>query len=57
MGLINWSIQNEVKKQVNKEANYEWAKEQIKTFLPKYTRPKIEPLSAGLYNMLRQILP
>jgi len=43
-------------KLVNKEANEEWSKQESPT-LPPYEKTKVKPLSAGVYNLVRQILP
>lgn len=41
----------------NLEALKAWGNTPNDTRLPKYEKPKVQPLSAGIYNLVRQILP
>jgi hypothetical protein len=53
----NWSIQNEIQKRVNLEAEKEYSANPTRPTLPSYQKPKVAPLTAGVYNMVRQLLP
>ena len=53
----NWTIETEIKKRVNKEALYNWAISKTDTRLPKYEKPQKLKLTAGVFNMCRQLLP
>jgi len=52
-----FSIQEVIKQRVNKEALYAWATKQEVIPIPKYQKPKVIPLSAGIYNLVKQMLP
>lgn len=41
----------------DRRAEIEWAKKEEKIVLPKYEKPKKVKLTAGVYNMVRQLLP
>ncbi len=53
----NWSIKNEIAKRANRESDYEWAQKKERTPFPPFKKPKREPLSAGVYNLVRNLLP
>ncbi len=53
----NWNIQDEIAKRAKKESDYLWSISNTNVELPKYEKVARVPLSAGLYNMLKQILP
>lgn len=38
----NWSVQNEIRKRAQREADYAWAISNTNTELPKYETPKVE---------------
>lgn len=53
----NFSVQEVIQKRANLESLYEWANRKTYTEMPKYVQPSKIPLSAGLVNFLRQVLP
>lgn len=50
-------LQKELLKLVNREANKEWANNSENGKLIEINREKVEPLSAGVWNFVRQLLP
>jgi len=51
-----FDLKNIIKNRVNREAEVEWSKNQT-IESPKFTKPERVPLSAGVYNLVRQMLP
>ena len=53
-----WSLKWEIEKRAQLESLVEWSKT-LEVPLPKYEKEhkKVEPLSAGIYNLVRQLLP
>ena len=51
-----FDLKNIIKQRVNREAEVEWSKTQTPES-PKFTKPETIPLSAGVYNLVRQMLP
>lgn len=45
------------KRLANLEALKAWGNTPNDTRLPTYQKPKVEPLSAGIYNFIRQLIP
>ena len=57
MNTANWSVQQAIKDRVAIEDRYFWALKEEKIELPKYVKPERLPFTAGVYNMVRQLLP
>jgi len=49
-------LQKHLIKLVNKEAEEEWSKKENPP-LPSYQKVEVKPLSVGVYNLVRQLLP
>lgn len=53
----NWSVGQEIKKRANKEAEVEFWDKLTLPPLPKFIPTRVQPLSAGIWNLVRQMLP
>lgn len=53
----NFSIQDVIQKRVNQEAEQEHAVMNTNIDLPLYEKPKVVPFSAGVYNLIKNLIP